>query len=40
MKLNKKQIEFLNECTKGEWTLNEKTGLVDIEGRFDCSREY
>ena len=38
--INKEQIEFLNECTKGKWALNEKTGLVDIEGGFDCySRE-
>ncbi len=40
MKLNKKQIGFLNKCTKGKWTLNEETGLVDIEGDFNCSRVY
>ena len=39
MKLNKKQIGFLNECTKGKWTLNEETGLVDIRGDFACSRK-
>lgn len=39
MELNKKQIEFLNKFTEGKWTLNEKTGLVDIEGDFDCSRD-
>jgi len=39
MDLNKEQIKFLNECTEGEWTFNEKTGLVDIKGDFDCSRE-
>ena len=38
MGLIKKQIEFLDKFTKGKWTLNEKTGLVDIEGDFDCSR--
>ena len=37
MELNKEQIEFLNEYTNGVWTLNEKTGLVDIEGHFNCS---
>ena len=36
MKLNRKQIELLNNYTEGEWTINEKTGLVDIEGDFDC----
>jgi hypothetical protein len=39
MELNKEQIEFLNGFTKGKWTLNKKTGLVDIEGYFDCSCE-
>ena len=46
MELNKKQIEFLNDSTKdpwtgvsiGVWTINEKTGLVDIKGNFDCGR--
>ena len=38
MKLNKEQIDFLNDCTNadGSWTLNEKTGLVDIDGSFNC----
>ena len=35
--LTKKQINWLNKCTKyGTWTLNPKTGLVDVDGRFDC----
>ena len=35
--LTKKQINWLNKCTKdGRWTLNPKTGLVDVDGRFDC----
>ena len=37
MKLTKKQIDFLNKCTKGSWSLNPKTGLVDVKGDFDCS---
>ena len=37
MKLNKEQIDFLNDCTEGSWTLNKKTGLVDIDGNFNCS---
>lgn len=39
MKLNKTQIEFLDEFAKGRWTFNDETGLVDIEGDFCCSRE-
>ena len=39
MALNKKQIEFLDKFAKGRWTFNEETGLVDIEGDFDCSRD-
>ena len=39
MELNKEQIEFLNKIAKGRWTLNEKTGLVDIEGSFNCCSE-
>ncbi len=39
MELNKEQIEFLNKYTEGKWTINEKTGLVDIEGDFVCSYE-
>jgi len=38
MKLNKEQIEFLDQFAKDRWTLNEKTGLVDIKGDFDCGR--
>ena len=36
MELNKEQIEFLNKIAKVRWTINEKTGLVDIEGSFNC----
>ena len=34
--LTKKQINWLNKCTKVTWTLNQ-TGLVDVKGNFDCS---
>ena len=37
MELNTEQIEFLDKFAKGKWTLNEKTGLVDIDGSFVCS---
>jgi len=35
--LTKKQIDWLDKCAKGTWTLNPKTGLVDVKGTFDCS---
>ena len=41
--LTKGQIGFLDEHTRGrgKWSLNLSTGLVDIEGDFDCSmRSY
>jgi len=46
MELNRDQIEFLKDSTdggpqtkymKGKWNLNEKTGLVDINGSFCCA---
>ena len=36
--ITKEQKEFLNKCTNGNWELNLGTGLVDIDGSFDCSR--
>ena len=41
-KLTNKEIQliaFLEKYTKGKWTINKKTGLVDIEGYFDCSEK-
>ena len=37
--LTAEQEEFLNGCTKGSWTLNPATGLVDVDGTFDCSAQ-
>jgi hypothetical protein len=37
-KITKEQEEFLNKCTIGTWKVNQRTGLVDIDGSFDCSR--
>ena len=37
--LTPEQMEWLNECTKGTWKLNHQTGLVDVDGRFDCSEQ-
>jgi hypothetical protein len=34
--LTKEQEEFLNKYTKGSWTYDPKTGLVDVEGDFNC----
>jgi len=35
--LTKSQENFLNRYTKGTWTYNPSTGLVDVKGGFDCS---
>ena len=34
--LTPEQIEWLDECTNVTWQLNPQTGLVDVEGSFDC----
>ena len=31
------QIEWLDKCTTGIWKLNSSTGLIDVDGDFDCS---
>jgi hypothetical protein len=35
-KLTKEQIDFLNKHTEGIWEIDPSTGLVNIEGTFDC----
>ena len=35
--LTAEQEEFLNRYTKGTWSVNPSTGLVDVQGSFDCS---
>jgi len=37
--LTKSQEEFLDSYTGGTWSYNPATGLVDVEGDFDCSYE-
>ena len=37
--LTKGQENFLNKYTEGTWTYNPATGLVDVEGGFNCSYE-
>ena len=34
--LTQEQKDWLDECTRGSWKLNSKTGLVDVSGRFYC----
>ena len=35
--LTQKQKTFLTKYTQGTWSVNQQTGLVDVEGDFDCS---
>ena len=37
--LTAEQIDWLDECEDGRWKLNPQTGLVDINGYFDCSEQ-
>ena len=34
--LTDEQKEFLDESTRGTWSLNPSTGKVDIDGNFEC----
>lgn len=35
--LTQKQEEFLNKFTIGQWKFDSSTGLVNVDGNFDCS---
>jgi hypothetical protein len=37
--LTEEQQEFLNKYTEGTWSVNPTTGLVDVQGDFNCSSE-
>ena len=37
--LTPEQVEWLDRCTEGTWQLNPQTGLVDVDGSFDCSEQ-
>jgi hypothetical protein len=37
--LTPEQIEWLDKCTRGKWTLNKKTGLVDVDRDFQCDKQ-
>ena len=34
--LTQEQKDWLDACTSGRWKLNPQTGLVDVDGDFDC----
>jgi len=36
--LTPEQEAFLNQYTTGTWSVNPATGLVDVQGSFDCSK--
>ena len=37
--LTAEQIKWLNESSTGIWELNPQTGLVDVDGDFDCTNK-
>ncbi len=39
VELTPEQVEWLDECTDGTWQLNPQTGLVDVNGDFNCSAQ-
>ena len=37
MELTPEQVQWLDKCAKGSWSLNTQTGLVDVTADFNCS---
>jgi hypothetical protein len=37
--LTEDQIDWLNKCAKGNWSLNHATGLIDVDGDFKCGKQ-
>ena len=37
--LTQEQIDWLYKCVEGSWKLNRQTGLVDINGGFNCREQ-
>ena len=37
--LTEDQKIWLDECARGSWNLNPSTGLVDVDGDFDCYQQ-
>jgi hypothetical protein len=36
--LTQEQKNWLSKCTDGTWRVNPSTGLVDVDGDFDCRK--
>ena len=39
IELTPEQEEWLDQCTSGTWQLNPRTGLVDVDGYFNCKSQ-
>ena len=37
--LTEEQISWLDECARRSWSLNPSTGLVDVDGSFNCAEQ-
>ena len=37
--LTAEQIDWLDKCTGNSWKYNPQTGLIDVDGDFDCKRQ-
>jgi len=37
--LTQEQIDWLDECAENSWKYNRQTGLIDVDGNFDCSEQ-
>ena len=37
--LTQEQKDWLDKCAKRTWSVNPKTGLVDVDGTFNCSNQ-
>jgi hypothetical protein len=37
--LTQEQIDWLDECADWSWKLNPSTGLIDVDGDFDCREQ-
>ena len=38
--LTEDQINWLDKCATGGWSLNPSTGLVDVDGYFNCRGQF
>ena len=39
MEPTQEQIGWLDKCVYGSWKLNTSTGLVDVDGNFNCNEQ-